>query len=91
MQTIETAICFSTVLIVLTIFIVYPLDLWHKTLEGGKIIVQELDFHFENESAVSTKRFGNHYANDTCPELINTALAGLIDSIEIARGDIYEK
>lgn len=87
MQTIESAICFSTVLLVLTIFIVYPLELWQKSLEVGKTIVQELDYQMENDSPIASRRFGNHYSNDTCPELINTAIAGIIDSIEIARGE----
>lgn len=85
-STIETSICFSLVLLILTVFIVFPMDTWHKCIDIGVNGVNELKFHLENDNVVSTKRIASYDSKDTCPELINTAIFGIIDSISIAKG-----
>lgn len=91
MSTLESTICFSLVIIILSAFIVFPFDLWNKTLDKAIVIRDELIFHLENDAPVSTKSMDNYYSNDTCPELINTAIFGIIDSINIATRWVNEK
>lgn len=83
-STIETSVCFSLILLILTIFIIQPIYIWDDSLKGGINIRDELVFHMKNDKPVSTKLIDDYYSTDTCPETINTALAGIADAISIA-------
>lgn len=84
-STIESAMCFSLVLLLLTVFIVYPVDTWKKCIGIAMDNYEELTFHIENSEAVSSKNIDGYESTDTCPELVNTAISGIIDSVNIIK------
>ncbi|MCQ2466085.1 MAG: hypothetical protein MJ166_01015 [Clostridia bacterium] len=83
-SSIETSICFALVILILTMFVVFPVDIWKECLDIGKNNIEELSFHMDNEYPVNLKEINDHYSTDTSPELINTAITGIIDAIHIA-------
>lgn len=80
-SSVESAICFSLVFSILTMFIVFPVDTWSKCIDIALDSYEELSFHMDNSSPVSVKEFDEFYSTDTSPELINTAIAGILDSV----------
>ena len=84
-STIESAICFSLVLSILTIFIVFPVETWNTCGDIAVDLYEELSFHMDNSNPVSVKDFDDFYSTDTSPEVMNTAIAGILDSVNIAK------
>ena len=85
-STLEAAITFSLVIVILTMFVVLPADIWEQSLQYAKEARAEIDFHIHNESPVSSKEIGSHQSVDCSGEQINTMVTGIIDSLRIMRG-----
>ena len=82
-SSIEAAICFSLILLLLTIFIVYPNKLRSECVRQAATAVKEIEFRKKSEKVIDTRNIGGVDTVDTSPEQLNTMLNGIIDSIRI--------
>ncbi|MCR5618134.1 MAG: hypothetical protein K6F83_07600 [Clostridiales bacterium] len=82
-SSIEAAICFSLILLLLTIFIVYPNKLRSECVRQAGTAVKEIEFRKKSEKVIDTRNIGGVDTVDTSPEQLNTMLNGIIDSIRI--------
>ena len=85
-STLEAAICFSLIIIFLGIFIVYPSRLWEGCQDQGVTAVEEFKFRLKSDELTESKEIEGHIVYASSPELLNTMLNGIIDSIKIAGG-----
>jgi len=82
-SSIEAAICFSLILLLLTVFIVYPNKLRSECVHQAGTAVKEIEFRKKSEKVIDTRNIGGVDTVDTSPEQLNTMLNGIIDSIRI--------
>ncbi len=85
-STLEAAICFSLVIIILGIFIVYPSRLWEGCQQQGITAVEEFSFRLRSDELTESKNIEGHIVYASSPEKMNTMLNGIIDSVKIAGG-----
>ena len=83
-SSLETAIAVSLILTVLAIFAVSPIKIWDTSLENGINARDEIKFHMNNLKPCRSKEINGHSSNDMSPEVINTVISGMIDTVKIA-------
>ena len=82
-SSIEAAICFSLILLLLTVFIVYPNKLRSECVLQAGTAVKEIEFRKKSEKVIDIRNIGGVDTVDTSPEQLNTMLNGIIDSSRI--------
>ncbi|MBO7426100.1 MAG: hypothetical protein J6U23_10505 [Clostridiales bacterium] len=85
-STLEASICFSLIILVLAVFIVYPNEIRHNSVLQAKTAVSEMRFRLRSEKPVEVREIDGHMVADTSPEQINTMICGIIDCIKIGGG-----
>ncbi|MBO7449654.1 MAG: hypothetical protein J6U54_04725 [Clostridiales bacterium] len=83
-STLESAICFSLIILLLAVFISAPALIWKDSLDRGNNGVSEMRYHMKNEHLIYEYELDGYDTCDTSPELLNTMLNGIIDTIKIA-------
>ena len=83
-STLEAAISFSLIILILGLFIAYPSRLWESCQDQGITAVDEFEFRMRSDELTESKKIGGHIVYASSPELLNTMLNGVIDSIKIA-------
>ena len=83
-SSLETAIAVTLVITVLAIFAVSPIKIWDVSLENGVSARDEIVFHMNNLKPCRSKEIHGHDSNDMSPEVINTVISGMIDTVKIA-------
>ena len=83
-STLESAICFSLVLLILTMMIIFPASIWKDSRSRGIDARTEIRFHLNNRKPRSVKEMDGYESTDMSPEVINTMISGLTDAVKIA-------
>lgn len=90
MSTLESAISFSLILVMLAFLITFPeavaLESFSKAKEGGREL-----YYMERDKEIAYKNpIGDVVCYDTAPEKLCTYLSGISDNFRIIYGSVFE-
>ncbi len=74
---IEYAIVFSLVLVMLGYLFYIPNQIVRDSEDISEYLFDEIEFHMENSRPVSDRRIASVDSQDTCPEILFTMFSGL--------------
>lgn len=89
-STIETALIFTVVLLVLSILITGPEDICLESLDDCRNGIQEVGFMLQDERISSVVKIGDVKVCDCSPERFCTYISGLSDCYRIVYGSISD-